>query len=36
MGTGNGTAVLADGQRVEVDGTAGVVRAAPNGAALGR
>ena len=28
MGTGNGTAVLVDGQRVEVDGTAGVVRAA--------
>ena len=36
MGTGNGTAVLVDGQRVEVDGTAGVVRAAPDGAAGGR
>ena len=28
MGTGNGTAVLAEGQRVEVDGATGAVRAA--------
>ena len=33
MGTGNGTDVLVDGQRVEVDGTAGVVRAAQDGTA---
>jgi pyruvate,water dikinase len=31
MGTGNGTAVLVDGQRVEVDGATGVVRAATDG-----
>ena len=28
MGTGSGTTVLVDGQRVEVDGGTGVVRAA--------